>query len=228
MFDGPFAESIVSRAVKQNKVEVAIHDLKQWGEGKRRTVDDHPYGGGIGMILMAEPIYKALSALGVVGKVRKLLSLGKTRTILLSPRGTTLTQDVAKRLSTYNRLVLICGHYEGVDERINDYVDEELSLGDFVLTGGEIAAMAVTDAVVRLIPGVLKEGVTDNESFSGKSKMLEYPQYTRPENFKGKKVPPILLSGNHGEIRKWRDEQSKKLTKMRRPDITHKTVSDTF
>lgn len=202
MFLGPFSESIVQRAQDKNLVEINIHDLREYGFGERRTVDDRPYGGGIGMILMVEPIYKVLQKI----KTRD------SKVILLTPRGKTFDQKNAVNLSKCKHLIFIAGHYEGYDERITEYIDEEISIGNFVLTGGEIPTMAILDSIVRLIPGVLeKEDATKYESFS-ENNLVEYPQYTRPEDFKGSKVPKVLLSGNHKEIEKWRQEKSEQQT----------------
>jgi tRNA (guanine37-N1)-methyltransferase len=222
MFKGPFDESIIQRAQKKGLVEIKIHNLRKWAVDKRGTVDDRPYGGGTGMILMIEPIYKALNELKT--KNSKL----KTKIILLDPRGKVFNQKIAQKLSKEKHLIFICGHYEGVDERVKEHLaDEVISIGDYILTGGELPAMVITDAVVRLLPGVLeKPEATKFESFSnlkiGKLKigsLLEYPQYTRPENFLGWKVPKILLSGNHQKIAEWRRKKAEELTKKLRPDL---------
>lgn len=222
MFKGPFEESILRRAQDKSLVKVKIHNLRKWVIDERGTVDDKPYGGGTGMILMVEPIFKALQAL------KPKVQSPKCKTILLSPRGKLFNQKIAKELSQLEHLILICGHYEGVDERVSEnLVDEEISIGDYVLTGGEIPAMVVTDAVVRLIPGVIeKPEAIQKESFScyydlnhDSKPLLEYPQYTRPENYKGWRVPKILLSGNHQEIEKWREKKSLEETKKKRPDL---------
>ena len=209
MFEGPFNESIVKRAMEKNLVEIKIHDLRKWGLTERRTVDDRPYGGGVGMVLMIEPIYNAL----------KELKEKESKVILLTPQGKPFKQSLAKSLSSEKHLILICGHYEGFDERIRSLVDEEISIGDYVLTGGELPAMVVVDSIVRLIPTVLKkEEAMELESFSEEN-LLEYPQYTRPEDFKGLKVPEILLSGDHQKINKWRKQEALKKTKVKRPDL---------
>lgn len=209
MFRGPFDESILRRGKDKNLVEINIHNLRKWTSDKRGTVDDRPYGGGVGMVMMIEPIFKALE------EIKK----ENSKTVLLSPRGKAWKQQLAQEYSKLDHLILICGHYEGVDERVSEFIDEEISIGDFVLTGGEIPAMAIVDSIVRLIPGVLeKPEAVQNESFSD-SKLLEYPQYTHPENFNGLKVPPILLSGNHAEIEKWRTQEALKITKKNRPDL---------
>lgn len=209
MFTGPLTESIVKRAQAKNLVEINIHNLRKWTKDKRGTVDDRPYGGGVGMVMMVEPVVKAIEELKEVD----------TKVILLSPRGKVWKQSLAQKYSKHKNIIMLCGHYEGIDERVSKFVDEEISLGDFVLTGGEIPAMALVDSMVRLIPGVLeKPEATKNESFSD-PKLLEYPQYTHPENYKGLKVPRILLSGNHAKIAKWRKEQAEKITRKNRPDL---------
>jgi len=226
MFLGPFSESIIKRAREKNLVEINIHDLRKWAKDKRGTVDDRPYGGGVGMVLMIEPIFKALKELNPKFQIPKIKDQ-KSKTILLDPRGKVWNQEMAKKYSKLDHLILICGHYEGVDERVKKFVDEEISIGDYILTGGEIPAMAIVDSLVRLIPGVIeKPEAVRNESFSNfkfqisnfKS-LLEYPQYTRPENFQGLKVPKILLSGDQKKIEKWRAEQALKTTKKLRPDL---------
>jgi len=212
MFKGPFEESIVKRAQEKGLVKIKIHNLRNWAIDKRGSVDDKPYGGGVGMALRVEPIHEALQSLK--SKVKNL----KSKVILLDPAGKPFNQKKALELSKLNRLILICGHYEGVDERVREYlVDEEISIGDYILTGGELPAMVVIDTIVRLIPGVLKKpDATKSESFSP---LLEYPQYTRPENFRGWKVPGVLLSGNHKKIEEWREKKSLERTKKRRPDL---------
>jgi len=206
IFDSYFNESIISRAKKKGTISIKVHDLRDFTSDKHRKVDDTPYGGGAGMVLKVEPISKA------VGSLKDEVSEWemKTRTILFSAKGKRYTQAVARRLSKYDRLIMICGRYEGVDERVAEYVaDEEISIGDFVLTGGELSAMVVADSVSRLVPGVL--GNEDSLKFESHSTRgyLEYPQYTKPEVFDGLKVPRVLLSGHHGEIEKWREEKSK-------------------
>jgi len=213
MFTGPFSESILKRAQKKGLLEIKIHNLRRWAKDKRGTVDDRPYGGGAGMVMMAEPIASALKELKA-----KSLKL-KAKTILLSPRGKVWDQETAKKYSKYQHLILVCGHYEGVDERVRQLVDGEISVGDFILTGGEIPAMTLVDSIVRLLPSALeKSEATQNESFSN-PKLLEYPQYTRPKDFQGQKVPKILLSGDHKKIASWRAKESNKLTKKIRPDL---------
>ena len=219
MFHGPFDESIVKRARDKGLVDITVHNLRDWAGDKHKTVDDRPYGSGVGMILKVEVLDKAVSQLEMKDS--------DTKVILLDAGGKKFTQKDAKRLSKSEHLILIAGHYEGVDYRVHKKIaDEVMSIGDYVLTGGELPAMVITDSIVRLIPKVLeKSEATVFESFSPTSNIqhptsiLEYPQYTRPEVYKGWKVPKILLSGNHKEIEKWRKEQSIERTKKARPDL---------
>jgi tRNA (guanine37-N1)-methyltransferase len=214
MFEAVLGESIIKLAREKGVVEINVIDLRLFSKDKHRKVDDKPFGGGPGMVMNAEPFFEAVN---YVRRKTKDLRL-KTRVILLTPKGSTFDHDMALKFSGYEHIVLLCGHYEGIDERVNDLVDEEVSIGDFVLTGGEIPAMAVVDAVVRLLPGALgNEESSKDESFSGN--MLEHPHYTRPATYKGMKVPDILLSGDHDKIKKWRKKQSMKITKERRPDL---------
>lgn len=199
--------SILKRAKENSLVEFEIVNFRDFSTNKHQTVDDTPFGGGSGMVLSVEPIYYALDSLTV-----------PNHKILLSPQGKTFNQKKAKELLNYKHLVFICGHYEGFDERVREFVDEEISLGDFVMTGGEIAAMAMIDAIARMIPGVLGS----SESFEKDSffdDYLDYPQYTKPREFKGLKVPDVLLSGNHQKIEEWRKKQQEERTKERRPDL---------
>lgn len=209
MFSGPFDFSIVKRARKRGLVEINFVDIRNFGIGKHKIVDDKPYGGGIGMILKVDVLHKALEQTLDKGLTKK-----EQMVVLLSAGGKTYNQKMARDFSRLLHLILICGHYEGVDERILEYVDEEISIGDFVLTGGEIPAMALVDSVARLIQGVLKKGATQYESFS--QDLLEHPQYTRPDKFKGLSVPQILLSGDHKKISEWKQEESIKKTKKRK------------
>lgn len=212
MFEGPFRESIIKIAQEKALVEINIHNLRDWAKGKHNQVDDKPYGGGKGMVLMIEPIYDAL----------KELKEKDTKVILLTPQGKVFSQERARALSKEKHLILIAGHYEGVDERIREnLVDEEISIGDYVLTGGELPAMVVSEAVARLVPGVLEHEATEVDSFNrvGGKKVLEYPQYTRPKKFKDWEVPEILLSGDHKKIDRWRKEKSAEKTKEKRPDL---------
>ncbi len=210
MFKGPFDESIIKRAQKKGLASIKIHNLRKWAKDKYKTVDERPFGGGAGMVLMIEPIDNAL----------KELRKKESRVILLTPQGRVFNQKMAQKLSKEKHLIFICGRYEGVDERIREnLVDEEISIGDYVLTGGELPTMVAVDALVRLIPGVLKKPeAIKNESFSLESP-LECPQYTRPANFKGWKVPEVLLSGDHKKIAEWRKKKSLERTKKKRPDL---------
>lgn len=210
MFKGPFDQSIIKRAQEKGFVDIKIHNLRQWAKDKRKTVDDKPYSGGVGMVLMVEPIYSALKALKLKTKNEKL------KIILLDPGGRVFNQTRAQEFSKLDHLILIAAHYEGVDHRIREHlIDEEISIGDYVLTGGEIPALVVIDSVIRLIPGVLeKEEATLLESFSDPN-LVEYPQYTRPENFNNWKVPEVLLSGNHKKIEGWKKEQAEQRSKKR-------------
>lgn len=212
MFKGPFEESIINRARQKGLVQIEIHNLRKWAKDKRGTVDDRPYGGGVGMIMMVEPIYKAIKELKAKDKKQK------TKVILLDPRGKIWNQKLAQKYAKLKHIILICGHYEGVDERVRNFIDEEISIGDYILTGGEIPAMVLVDSIVRLIPGVLeKSQATRLESFA--EGLLEFPQYTRPRNFHGWQVPKILLSGNHQKIEEWRKKKALAITKKMRPDL---------
>jgi len=207
MFEGPLAQSIPGRIQDQGLASIRIHDLREWGIGRHRSVDDAPYGGGAGMILRPEPVAEALDSLRRPDSV----------VILLDPVGEVFRQARAADLATRSHLVFVCPRYEGVDERIRSLVDLELSIGDYVLTGGELPALVVIDAVIRLLPGAIEEASTIEESFS--DGLLEYPQYTRPAVFRGMDVPPILTSGDHAAVARWRHEQSIERTRRRRPDL---------
>ena len=209
-FENLRSHSIIGRAIGSGKITVVTHNLRKWATDKYGSVDDHPYGGGAGMVLRFDILLRALRDIEQ--------ETGKGTKILLTPQGEVYKQKVARSLAKHDHLILICGHYEGFDERIRNYVDMEISVGDYVLTGGEIPAMLVVDSVARLLPGVLGDDESsEKESFE--NNLLEYPQYTRPEEYEGVKVPTILLSGNHAEIDKWRSEQATKRTKKRRPDL---------
>ncbi|OGE95612.1 MAG: tRNA (guanosine(37)-N1)-methyltransferase TrmD [Candidatus Doudnabacteria bacterium RIFCSPHIGHO2_12_FULL_48_11] len=211
-FESYFSISLIKRALAKKLIKIKLVNIRDFGIGVHKSVDDRPYGGGAGMVIRADIMDKALTALRLKIKDKRL------KIVLLTPQGKPFNQKIAKKLSQYKTLILICGRYEGFDERIRDLVDEEISIGDFVLTGGEIPALAVLDTVARLVPGVVgKFESTVNESFSGG--LLEYPQYTRPENYKGMKVPKVLLSGNHAKISEWRKKEALKRTKQRRPDL---------
>ncbi|MBM4435175.1 MAG: tRNA (guanosine(37)-N1)-methyltransferase TrmD, partial [Chloroflexi bacterium] len=208
MFAGPFSESIVDRAQEAGLVEIRVHDMRDWATDRHRTVDDAPYGGGAGMVLKPEPVSGAIRA----------VRAGGGHVVLLSAQGRLFDQATARRLALLPHLVLVAGHYEGVDERvIEGDVDEELSIGDYVLTGGELPAMVVADAVVRLVPGVIEPGSLAHESHTGG--LLEGPQYTRPAEFEGKRVPQVLLSGDHPAIGAWRRGEAIRRTAERRPDL---------
>jgi tRNA (guanine37-N1)-methyltransferase len=199
MFTGPFDASIIKRAESRDLIKVEVHDLRKWGEGERRNVDDKPYGGGVGMILRVDIIDKAL----------RDLRTKNSRVILLDATGEKYTQAKAKEFSGLEHLILIAGHYEGIDHRVHEnLVDEVVSIGDYVLTGGEIPAMVLVDSVIRLIPGVLGKDESSADESHKEPGYLEYPQYTRPEDYKGWKVPKVLLGGNHKEIKDWRDKKS--------------------
>ena len=215
MISGFFDESIVKRAQDKKLVEIEIINLRDFAIDDYGTVDDRPYGGGAGMILRIEPIYKAVQS--AISNFQFPIS----KTILTSPKGKIFDQKKAQEFSQLDHLIIIAGHYEDVDARILDYVDEEISMGDFILTGGEIPASAIVDSIVRLIPGVLKKDqAVKNESFNiDDKKILEYPQYTRPEEFMGKKVPEILLKGDHKKIEKWQAEKALEETQKKRPDL---------
>ena len=202
-------QSIIGRAVEKDLIDINLINIRDFSENKHKKVDDTPYGGGAGMVMMPDVVYRAYLA---------IKDKENAKVIYLSPKGKTLNQKRVESLSKEKHLILLCGHYEGIDQRVLDeIVDEEISIGDYVLTGGEIPAMVLIDSVSRYIEGVLKDESIQEESFS--NGLLEYPQYTRPEVFLDKKVPEILLSGHHENIRKWREEQSLKITKINRPDL---------
>jgi tRNA (guanine37-N1)-methyltransferase len=213
MFKGPFDMSMLLKARQKGLVEIAIHDLRQYGLGPRRTVDDTPYGGGDGMLLRPEPIFSAVESV-------QQSNSQPSKVAVLTPGGHPYNQKLAAELASLPGLILIAGHYEGFDERIMTLADYQISIGDYVLTGGELPAMVIVDSVVRLIPGVL--GGPDSsadESFS--EGLLEYPQYTRPSSFRGMEVPPVLQAGNHAEIKRWRQQQAKDKTIKHRPDLVN-------
>lgn len=209
MFESPFAESIMARAIKNNLLELKCHDMRKWAWNNYKAVDDRPYGGGVGMLVRVDVIDKAIKTLCPYRDISLEKGDSKTRIILTSARGKRYTQADAKRLSKYENLIIICGHYEGFDERVSGLVDEEISIGDYVLTGGEIPAMVIIDSIARLKSGVLgKDESSKDESFSNEDE-IEYPQYTRPADYDGKKVPEILLSGDLKKIKEWQSEQSR-------------------
>lgn len=220
MFKGPFDYSIIKRSIDKKIISIEFVNIRDFGLGKHKAVDDKPFGGGKGMILRVDVLDKAIE------KTRK--GLRNTKVILLDPKGEKFDQKKAESFSKLNHLILICGHYEGVDKRLEKFIDEKISVGDFIVSGGEIPTMLITDAVARLVKGALKEGVANSESFSpylprGKAG-LEYPQYTKPRNYKNLRVPKILLSGNHKKIKEWQNAQSIKKTIKLRPDLLEKRV----
>ncbi len=212
MFSAVLDESMIKRAQLKGRVKIFTHDLRDYTLDKHRKVDDRPFGGGAGMLIQVEPIFRAIQA------IKKKIK-GRAKVILLSPQGRVFNQAYAKKLSKCRNLIFICGHYEGVDERVKQYlVDEEISIGDYILTGGELAAMVLVDSLVRLIPGVLGDKKSLNfESFEGN--LLEYPQYSRPAIFKNWSVPEVLVSGAHDKIQAWRKHQAIKRTRQSRPDL---------
>jgi tRNA (guanine37-N1)-methyltransferase len=213
MFRGPFQESILKRAMEQGLLTIALHNIRDYTTDKHHVTDDYPYGGGAGMVMKPEPIFAAVEA---------VLSQSAIPIILLSPQGRLFTQAVAQELAAHPRLALLCGHYEGVDERVRQHLaTDEISIGDYVLTGGELPAMVIVDAVVRLVPGVLDAASPLEESHA--SGLLEYPQYTRPPEFRGWAVPEVLLSGNHAAIASWRRQEALRRTRQRRPDLLART-----
>lgn len=226
MFTGPLTESIIKRALHAGLIRVDLHNIRDYATDRHHTADDAPYGGGAGMVMKAEPLAAAIR--GVLqrsaGSELSRRSAGdhsielRTLVVLMSPAGELFTQQIAEQLSNYQRLVLVCGHYEGVDERVREVlIDRELSIGDYVLTGGELPAMVVLDAVARLVPGVLDAASIEEESHT--DHLLEYPHYTRPAVWEGLEVPPVLLSGHHGHIALWRRQQRLRRTLERRPDL---------
>jgi tRNA (guanine37-N1)-methyltransferase len=217
MFDGPMSESLLGRARERKVIDIRVHNLRDWSSDKRhRKIDDRPYGGGPGMVIQVEPIFKALKAIQANGA--RIFKKVKQHVIYLSPQGRVLTQAKTTSLSQRPWLILLCGHYEGIDERALRLVDEEISIGDYVLMGGELPAMVLAEAVARLVPGVVKEpGSLAEESFQ--NGRLDYPHFTRPAEWKGQKVPAILLSGDHAAIKTWRTAQALEATRKKRPDL---------
>ena len=234
MVENAMSTSIMGRAIEKGVISLKVIDIRDYACNKHNRVDDYPYGGGAGMVMQAEPVYRACEAAREYiseknisdEEAAQVKPSNRARLIYLSPIGRTFTQAVAKELSEEENLIFLCGHYEGIDERVLELeVDDYISLGDFVLTGGELPAICVMDAVSRLVPGVLNNGDSaSDESFEGNT--LEYPQYTRPEDFMGKKVPEVLLSGHHANIKQWRREQSLLRTLERRPDLMEKADLD--
>lgn len=210
MFETIFKESIINRAIEENKVEINIHDFRTYSTDPHHKVDDTPYGGGNGMVLTCQPIFDCTEALKTLN----------TKVILLTPDGAPYKQQTAYNLAKEDHIILVCGHYEGFDDRIRTICDLEISIGDYVLTGGELASMVVTDSVVRLLPGVIEEGSHINDSFN--NNLLDYPTYTKPRVFRGLEVPEVLLSGDHKKIEEYRRQESLKKTREKRPDLLEK------
>ena len=207
---GILNQSIIGKAIEKELIDINLINIRDFSKDKHKKVDDTPYGGGAGMVMMPDVVYDAYSS---------VTDKENAKVIYLSPQGKVLNQNKVKELSKENHLILLCGHYEGIDQRVLDeIVDEEISIGDYVLTGGELPAMVLIDSVSRYVKGVLKEESVEEESFSN-NKLLEYPQYTRPEEFRGKKVPEVLISGHHQNIKKWREEKALEVTKKKRPDL---------
>lgn len=207
MFECLISTSIIKRAILNKKVTINLVNIRDYSEYNNNQVDDTPFGGGNGMVLMCDPVFKALES----------VKTDESYTIIMTPRGNIYKQDTAKKYKEIKHLIIICGHYEGFDERIYNLVDEEISIGDFILTGGEIPAMSVIDSVVRLIPGVITEGSLESESFE--NNLLDYPVYTKPRIYNGMEVPEVLLSGNHSKIKEYREKERLRITKEKRPDL---------
>jgi tRNA (guanine37-N1)-methyltransferase len=207
LIDLPLRTSIVGRAAEAGLVEFGVHDLREHGLGRHRSVDDYPYGGGAGMVMRPEPLFAAIEPLRAAG----------AHVILLDPAGERLTDALARELAALPHLALVCGRYEGIDDRVRTLVDREVSIGDYVLTGGELPALVLVDAVVRLVPGAIARASHEGDSFA--AGLLEHPQYTRPESFRDLPVPPVLLSGHHGEVERWRRREALRRTHARRPDL---------
>ena len=235
-FRGPLDHGITRRAQEMGLVKIEVHDLRQFTQDRHRTVDDRPFGGGEGMVLKPEPIFDCLEPLGLASREQRLSGAARESVIVLSAQGQRFTQKTASELAALDRIVMICGRYEGVDERVSDFLaDRELSIGDYVLSGGELGAAVIIEAVMRLLPGAVgNEASTRQESFTahvstddasgpdstcGSGGLLDYPHYTRPADFRGLPVPEVLLNGNHDEIRRWRREQALKKTLRNRPDL---------
>lgn len=212
MFDGFLSESIIKRAIDKNIVNIRVINFRDYSVYNNNQVDDTPYGGGAGMVLMCDPIFRCLDEIRDDGSY----------VVLLSPEGNIYNQEKAREYKNIKKLIIICGHYEGFDERIKEEADEIVSVGDYILTGGEIGAMAIMDSVIRLVPGVINNQSLDDESFN--DGLLDYPVYTKPEEYRGKKVPSILLSGNHQKIKNYRHNERIRVTKEKRPDLLSKDV----
>lgn len=215
MFTGPLTESLIGKARAKKLIDIHIHDIRAYADDKHRSVDDKPFGGGAGMVMKPEPLYRALSAVGATRKKNR------PHVVYLSPQGLRLDHARAVAVARHRHLVLVCGHYEGIDERVMQWVDEEVSIGDYVLTGGELPAMVLIDVIARFVPGVVKERASvERDSFY--NGLLDYPHYTRPAVFRKVAVPPVLLSGDHARIEAWRADQARQRTRLRRPDLLKK------
>jgi tRNA (guanine37-N1)-methyltransferase len=227
IFEGYLGQSLLKKAIDVGLVQVALHDIRQWSRDKHHRVDDRPFGGGPGMILQVEPVVESVEAVQAMTLETSAPQPGHL--ILLSPQGRRLDQTVVEELASRERLVLLCGRYEGFDHRVIEILKpDEISIGDYILNGGEVAAMAVIDAVIRLVPGVLGDDASSaGDSFSSGNRLLEFAQYTRPREYRGHEVPEVLLSGNHEEIARWRREQSYLTTRQRRVDLLNKSTTDT-
>lgn len=214
IFQGYLGQSLLNRAIEAGRVEVQLHDIRDWARDKHSSVDDRPFGGGPGMVLKVEPVVECVEAVRRLGPEPGHL-------VMLTPQGRRFDQPAVERLAAQRRILLLCGRYEGFDQRIREILQpEEISIGDFVLNGGEVAAMAIIDAVIRLVPGVLgDEDSSQQDSFSGEHRLLEFAQYTRPREYRGREVPEVLLSGNHEEIARWREQNSRQRTRARRADL---------
>jgi len=214
IFDGYLGQSLLKLAIERGLVQVELHNIRDWSRDKHKSVDDRPFGGGPGMILKPEPVVEAVEAV-------QAMDPAPGRVVMLTPQGRRLDQPLVEELATYGRLLLLCGRYEGFDERVNDILEpEEVSIGDVVLGGGEVPAMVVIDAVIRLVPGVLGDEDSGRfDSFSTGNRLLEFAQYTRPREYRGLEVPEVLLTGDHQQIAKWREQSSRERTRQRRPDL---------
>lgn len=228
MVEGPLAEGIVARAIARGLIDLRVHDLRDFTTDRHRVVDDMPFGGGPGMVLKPEPLFAAVEAITAqrsaeAAASRRSLGEGGRAIVLTSPDGEKLTHDVAARLSALDHLVILCGRYEGVDERVREHLSTDaISIGDYVLSGGELPALVIVDAVARLIPGVVGDEASVAGDTFARDGLLDFPQYTRPAEFRGLTVPPVLLSGHHAEIEKWRREQAVERTRKLRPDLLEK------
>ncbi|MEM8529796.1 MAG: tRNA (guanosine(37)-N1)-methyltransferase TrmD [Chloroflexota bacterium] len=226
MFTGPLTESIIKRAIHAEQIRVNLYNIRDYATDRHRTTDDTPYGGGAGMVMKVEPLAAALRDIVNQPVTATATETAKTLTVLMAPTGESFTQAIAQELAHYDRLIMVCGRYEGIDERIQDtFIERTLSIGDYVITGGELAAMVMLDAVARLIPGVLDDDSITEETFS--DGLLEYPQYTRPAVWEGQAVPDILLSGHHGHVAQWRRQQRLIRTLAQRPELLNQAVLST-